>query len=103
MAYKEYLDGKEATKALQASSDEAFGDMQILAGHMYYVGKTPEEIRSYLNLIGEKAYEWLHNKVEQSGHGISEASDALIHNDMETYDKIIDDFDYAVEYKRDSF
>ncbi len=97
MAMKEYLDGKEATKALQNTTDQAFGYLQMLVAHMYYCGKQPGEIKGFLDLMTARAYDWLHFRVEQSGHGIAEASDALLHNDLATYDKIIDDFDYALE------
>ncbi len=97
MAEKEYLNGEEATEDLQNTTDQAFGALQMLVAHMYYCGKQPGEIKGFLDLMTSKAYDWLHDTVEQSGHGIAEASEALINNDLKAYDKIIDDFDAAVE------
>lgn len=94
---RQNVKGKEAKQILGEQCAIAYSCMQIVASNMFMCGESPAEIRAYLTKVADEAYNWLHFKVEQSGHGIGEMNEAMINKDDEKYKKIAYDFDYALE------
>ena len=95
---RENVRGKEAKEIMVEQCAHAYSCLQVVASNMFMCGESPAEIRAYLTKLADETYDWLHFKVEQSGHGISEINEAMINHDNEKYKKVAYDFDYALEH-----